>query len=845
MNRYLKVISILDQAVGGPSAQVGFHGAFWRNRTRDEFVAHIQFGQQLIVLNDPASSALVRALKAEDPFDGSPFGRMPSGGNPPVPADEIAFIEQWIADGCPEDDLPEEGIGVDATAGMPATDEVCNTYWREFDRWSLFDRTPEVDAAIGSFFGVVPQWLDWAARRGSEADWDAAIQAADTQAAITLLATRQAETVTEHFGNPVPLLTLLDCYDRFGGNRLAPDPERPSEPRHNMNAAIMWFFWSAFADACLRLQIEPTFWRGNLRAILVGMLNDGVFRGRFSVSGFPAGEAARAAISAHVQALAPGDLVAEAARRYRESGLAGPLADDAVARRYSIHPSIGIARLGNSPTAFFIGPESPGRSPLPEGESYRDAEGNIKRQAARFRIYESSFDESGRLVGVREITAAGADIRWTVRMVNRKAAAPTFPPATNARRNDGETDRSRLVIDSGTQTLSGRNARTVMTGAFRGQTITLGEIRTEESGRLVVLGGFGISGFVPPGTAQIQNFANNDGWHDDVSDGPVHATVRLPGGESVEADSAWVIVAPPSYAPDTHNVVTMYDQALNAAVQLDPNLAATLEPVSFTRDIYPILERTVRLQWVSNHARIGHGPGTRGDLLEPSRLQRLADNGPGSSADRMLVFDMLIPPGTPELNRRDNTGRMPRLEDGLDPENPSRRVEMTLTPLQYRHMEEWARGLFTADWPGAAPAAPALEDLPVAEQLRALDRAALDACIGGPFFPGIEAGFLLARLDTYRVPLRIKTTFEPGELKQGNACPWQADFLACSRLWWPAQRPNEVVRGDGAEPVEWTPSDWGWADMLENWANLGFIVKEGERYLEMDRLLPDPAVPVG
>jgi hypothetical protein len=322
MNRYERVIEILDNAVGGPAAQVGFHGAFWRNKTRDEFVAHVQFGQRLVVLNDPASSALVRALKGEDPFDGNPFGRMPSGGNPPVPAEEIAFIEEWISDGSPEDEAPSEIIAVDEVAGAAASDEACNTYWREFDQWSLVDRTPEVDAAIGRFFGIVRRWLDLATGQGREADWDAAIQEAETHTAIALLAARQAETVTSNFGNPVPLLTMLDCYDRFGGNRLPPDPLRPSEPLHNMNGAIMWFFWSAFADACLRLEIEPTFWRGHLRAILLGMLNDGVFRGRFTVAGFEPTESGRQAMNAHVRALEVDNLVAEAVQRYRESGLA-------------------------------------------------------------------------------------------------------------------------------------------------------------------------------------------------------------------------------------------------------------------------------------------------------------------------------------------------------------------------------------------------------------------------------------------------------------------------------------------------------------------------------------------
>ena len=323
MNRYERVIEILDTAVGGPSATVGFHGAFWRNKTRDEFVAHIQFGQRLIILNDPGSSALVRALKGEDPFDGSSFMRMPSGGNPPVPADEVTVIEEWISDGCPAEDEPPEAISVGEATGAPASGEACNAYWREFDDWSLLNRSPEVDAAIGRFFGIVRLWLDVAIGHGRDPDWVAAIQDAESRMAIALLAARQAETVTSHFGNPVSLLTVLDCYERFGSNRLPDDLLRPSEPRHNMNGSSMWFFWSAFADACQRLEIEGTFWRGHLRAILLGMLSDGVFRGRFTVEGFDATELGRQAMTAHVRELAAENLVTEAQRRYRESGLAG------------------------------------------------------------------------------------------------------------------------------------------------------------------------------------------------------------------------------------------------------------------------------------------------------------------------------------------------------------------------------------------------------------------------------------------------------------------------------------------------------------------------------------------
>ena len=81
-----------------------------------------------------------------------------------------------------------------------------------------------------------------------------------------------------------------------------------------------------------------------------------------------------------------------------------------------IHPAIGIARVGNSPDEFFIGPEKPGVHPRPKG-GYRDAQGRIKRQAARFRLF--GYDKNGKLV--REITAKDATITWTVALANKIA----------------------------------------------------------------------------------------------------------------------------------------------------------------------------------------------------------------------------------------------------------------------------------------------------------------------------------------------------------------------------------------------------------------------------------------
>ena len=70
---------------------------------------------------------------------------------------------------------------------------------------------------------------------------------------------------------------------------------------------------------------------------------------------------------------------------------------------FKIHPAIGIARLGNSPNEFFIGPEIPGKYPKPKG-GYKDSQRKVKRQAARFRIF--GYDKKGKVV--KEITTKNA-----------------------------------------------------------------------------------------------------------------------------------------------------------------------------------------------------------------------------------------------------------------------------------------------------------------------------------------------------------------------------------------------------------------------------------------------------
>ncbi len=250
----------------------------------------------------------------------------------------------------------------------------------------------------------------------------------------------------------------------------------------------------------------------------------------------------------------------------------------------AVHPAIGVARVGDSPDGWFLGPEVPGPPVVPDG-GYKDARGRVKRQAARFRVY--GYDRDGALVG--EVTADRAAIGWSVHLANGKAAwydfdealdipaamglppAPLVAPSTplrSARRNASIVDRASLRIDPGLREIGGASVNAdggdpglrLDGGSFLGTAVSLGELRTDAAGRLLVLGGHGVSAPAIPGML-ANTFANNDLWHDDTADGPVAATVWI-DGRQVPTTGGWVVVAPPNYAPGIQSVVTWRSQAL-------------------------------------------------------------------------------------------------------------------------------------------------------------------------------------------------------------------------------------------------------------------------------------------
>lgn len=175
---------------------------------------------------------------------------------------------------------------------------------------------------------------------------------------------------------------------------------------------------------------------------------------------------------------------------------------------FKIHPSIGIARLGNTEDDFYLTPEQPGTLPIAcdeMGREQKDSKGNpirvssfkdssdlskIKKQAARFRVfaYKSEKDTQGEEIKIggtydfvyqtavtapRIVQGKVTDIDWTVHLANKKASWYEFQETNGQQgyapnhplRNPEVTQpdlRRQLIIDPGPLTVNLKNNK----GAF-------------------------------------------------------------------------------------------------------------------------------------------------------------------------------------------------------------------------------------------------------------------------------------------------------------------------------------------------------------------------------------------
>jgi hypothetical protein len=590
-----------------------------------------------------------------------------------------------------------------------------------------------------------------------------------------------------------------------------------------------------------------------------------------------------------------------------------------MAAKFRVHPGIGIARLGNSPSAFCIASEEAAAFPIDctgDGEpivkdgrempisNFKDGkDGPIRRQAARFRVFV--YDEAsreGREVKIGEIfaivdqrsgqrlTVRIEDIEWKVYLANKKASWYEFHETAgehgydvnHPRRNAAITDsdeRRQLIIDPGARTVSFRraNSRRASFTANGGPTsfppelkpnsiASLGDLictQRDDHNRLLVLGGFGNSGSMLDGfgNPKIQTYANNDGWFDDVSDGPVTATFACTllaiDGQPAPAnarerrlpvdDAAWVIVAYPRYAPEVVDIVTLDDVALDIAIRsfgsapymfglppFDSSAQAPTDPDEldlwrrharwnrdyrpyFWRDIWPILKRPLDYQLLMDRdAMSGGNPHSQdpGGNFDPKKLSIAPYVGEDPVAReqrrfaRQFLYRVLRKEGGEnELLTSDGLFRMPLLCGDNPLSNTAASKFFRLTNTMLFLLGQWADGLFIDEKREGIEAGPQLRGAGIA-----LDRGALASGLGGSFCPGGEASWIIRNPAIYAAPYRIRQgTATPGALSQDTnvlSGMQPGDITKYSALPWQSDF-NECTTQD----IDFTYPAWNSFDL--------------------------------
>ncbi|MGZ3756327.1 MAG: CTQ-dependent lysine 6-oxidase LodA [Mucilaginibacter sp.] len=584
----------------------------------------------------------------------------------------------------------------------------------------------------------------------------------------------------------------------------------------------------------------------------------------------------------------------------------------------SIHPSVGVARLGNSHGQFCLSPDAIGGLPF-EADAFgnekgpiihfKDAAGQVRRQGQLFKI----FGDDG-----AEITLDSpnvASMEWTVHLASKKAAWYQYSELqgnllfgnensyTNRKvpfRNPDkvtEKERQTLIIDPGPRTVAGKrqsitfDAQNVPAGypaSFPPSTVkygtpvtTLGDLQTDDSGRLIVLGGYGNAG----GDLPLTSYGGSSTWHDDIADGPVYCTVTFNDGTEPANLQAWIIVGSPDFAPEIVNISALSDTMFDVGVRnfnMLPEMYFDgvwnpLYKANFQRDILPIMKRIGQYQWVSNIQPM---------LAFTSNIFDFTDASDANKANRENYFSYFrAPNGTHDpspfqpsatLFKETDTDIFPMmpLNSGSNSVSNTTIVKfLALNETQYFLLSQWAKGQFTSD--------PNYKPYPV----NPMDMASTGNCVGLPMCPGIEVTWSLQNPVVYASPFVIfdekgKDGYnqtglspsrdecegggcQPGDLTKRMACPWQADFFQCTiqyvnftnpevnkttidgqtqplpptyySYWWPPQSPWDVLVGEltaegqqasnvpAGQQMNYARGINNFVQMVEYWFALAFI----------------------
>jgi len=477
---------------------------------------------------------------------------------------------------------------------------------------------------------------------------------------------------------------------------------------------------------------------------------------------------------------------------------------------YKIHPSIGIARLGNS-GEFYLSPIKIGGRPVQctkfgdecvDSENgkfkyvkkFKDAHKKVKKQAAKFRIFKhDSSKAQPEEIDLSDKTLI-KKVKWTVHLANKKAAWYHFTEFkgdlmvgennTYENRKDENAqwrnkeikgdDRKNLIIDYGPRSVNSpkmslKFMKNDQTKGYRvrepkfqkknnhkpvyGKRINfLGEIISDSKNNLVVLGGNGSSG----GDELFATFAGGETWFDDISDGSVICEITLPDGSEIVLD-AWVIVGPPKFAPELENITTLDDVMFDMAIQYfdavpeiytkEMGWKSNFE-VNYERDIEPIIKRIGGYRWVANVPSMM-------DFCMPSFDMR--DNSSKNLSNRETYFKYFRKPP----DKYKGTGGQPNQlfsnEDFLNgiPLMPVNAGSNSVSNTLVDKFVDLSRTqyFFLEQWSKGKFTTGKSEDILGFSEL---DHADVGNCVGAPLCPGIEVTWSIKNPTIYDGPYKIK-----------------------------------------------------------------------------------------
>ena len=355
------------------------------------------------------------------------------------------------------------------------------------------------------------------------------------------------------------------------------------------------------------------------------------------------------------------------------------------------------------------------------------------------------------------------------------------------------------------------------------------------------------------GQPVIDSFANNDGWFDDISDGPITAQLvvnvtaidgtPVPAGDAalqsvqVPVDKpAWVIAGYPRYAPQIVDVVTMDDVlydlsvrnfAFNTYMYGVPPFDGKAPPpkdlavwrkqarwnpnyyVYFWRDVWPIVSRPYYYQFVMDFDPLTGGDphetarGADGNM-DPDQISIPPFHGENPVERenrlqrRMFVYKVLRQPGgenwlTTSTSRLDPNFRpyaMPYLCGDNPISNTAASKFLRLTETMLFILKQWAEGKFINEL---------LEDITPqpAQPGVDLDRGVLGNVLGGAFCPGGEACWILRNPAIYSEAYRIRqASYTVGGLSQPQvvAAPTGGDITGANLA--AGSEPGDITKYD-------------------------------------------------